>query len=236
LARDEVSPVAVRTGHEGITTEGRVMVIAEDLEELVAAAAATDETAWQRLWAAIEPALLRLVAQPHFLGRLGQHEDDRRNIVVAVMARLRADRFHRLNLYLEARRANPRLKFMTWLRIVTKRVGIDYMRAQPEWLRRDDSQASAPGRWVVPGTLPPGSQLYGDRPPITSRQTARELLQFAAGVLPREQLVALELWTHGESFTAIARAVGWSGAEQAERTIRAALERLRRKFRVAAGG
>ena len=82
------------------------------MEDLVEAAAAQDEAAWQRLWAAIEPPLARIVAQPRFLGRLGQREDDRRNIVVAVMARLRADRFHRLQLYLDAKRANPRLRFI----------------------------------------------------------------------------------------------------------------------------
>ena len=203
----------------------------EELEALVAAAASHESDAWQKLWAAIEPPLLRLIAQPHFLGRVGQREDDRRNIVVAAMARLRANGFHRLHLYLDARRANPRLRFMSWLRVVVKRVGIDYMRAQPEWVRRDDSQASAPGKWVVPGTLPPASQLVGERPPITNRGTARELLQFAAGTLEADQLSALELWTRGESFDAIARAIGWDGPHQAEKTVRAALERLRRKFR-----
>src|SRR5882672_1615755 len=95
----------------------------EELETLVVEAAAEDEAAWQRLWAAIEPPLARIVAQPRFLGRLGQREDDRRNIVVAVMARLHADHFHRLRLYLEAKRANPRLRFLGWLRVVAKRVG-----------------------------------------------------------------------------------------------------------------
>src|SRR5262245_64754220 len=99
----------------------------EELEQLVAAAAAADKDAWQRLWAAIEPPLSKIIAQPRFLGRLGQREDDRRNIVVQVMARLRADDFHRLRLYLEAREGNPRLRFLSWLRVVAKRVGIDYM-------------------------------------------------------------------------------------------------------------
>jgi len=34
------------------------------------------------------------------------------------MARLRAERFHRLRLYLEARAHDPRLRFTTWLRVV----------------------------------------------------------------------------------------------------------------------
>lgn len=202
-----------------------------ELERLVVAAAAADEAAWQRLWAAIEPPLSRIIAQPRFLGRLGQREDDRRNIVVAVMARLRADRFHRLRLYLDARQANSRLRFMSWLRVVAKRVGIDYLRAHPDYVRRDDSQASAPGVWVEPGTLPPSSRIVGERPPVTNRGTAQELLRFAAGAVPEEQLRALERWAQGEGFDEIAAALGLGGPREAEKTVRAAIERLRRRYR-----
>lgn len=203
----------------------------EELEALVAAAANEDEAAWQELWAVIEPPLSRVVAQPRFLGRLGQREDDRRNIVVAVMARLRADRLARLKMYLDAKRANPRLRFMSWLRVVAKRVGIDYLRSHPDYLRRDDSNASTPGVWIEPSTLPPASQIAGNRPPITNDGTARELLQFAAGAIPDDQRRALELWSQSESFADIASSLGLASATEAERTVRAAIERLRRKFR-----
>ena len=103
----------------------------DDLDDLVVAAA-RDEHAWNRLWASIEPPLVRLLAQPHFLGDQDACDDDRHHIVVAVHARLRADRFHRLHVYLEAKRANPRLRFSSWLRVVAKRAGIDYLRAQRE--------------------------------------------------------------------------------------------------------
>lgn len=203
----------------------------EELEALVAAAANENEAAWQELWAVIEPPLSRVVAQPRFLGRLGQREDDRRNIVVAVMARLRADRLARLKMYLDAKRANPRLRFMSWLRVVAKRVGIDYLRSHPDYLRRDDSNASTPGVWIEPSTLPPASQIAGNRPPITNDGTARELLQFAAGAIPDDQRRALELWSQSESFADIASSLGLASATEAERTVRAAIERLRRKFR-----
>ena len=203
----------------------------DELETLVAEAAAQDEAAWQKLWAAIEPMLLRIVAQPRFLGRLGQREDDRRNIVVAVMARLRADGFSRLRMYPEARQSNPRLRFMSWLRVVAKRVGIDYLRAHPDYVRRHDANASRPGVWVDAKTLPPASQLFGERPPVTNRGTARELLAFAAGVIPEQQLRALELWAQSESFDDIAKALGMASAQEAEKTVRAVIERLRRRFR-----
>ena len=203
----------------------------EEIERLVTRAAAADDAAWQSLWAAIENPLSRFIAQPRFLGRLGQREDDRRNIVVAVMARLRADAFGRLRQYLEARAQNPRLRFMSWLRVVAKRVGIDYMRAHPDYVRRHDANASRPGVWVDAGTLPPASQIVGDRPPVTNRGTAQELLVYAAGVIPEEQRRALELWAQSESFEDIARTLGMPSAREAERTVRAVLERLRRKFR-----
>ncbi|HTR53757.1 MAG TPA: hypothetical protein VMJ10_23850 [Kofleriaceae bacterium] len=192
----------------------------DELDDLIAAAVRDDERAWQALWCAIEPPLTRIVAQPRFLGRLGQREDDRRNIVVAVMARLRADRFRRLQLYLDAKRANPGLRFISWLRVVAKRAGVDYLRAHPDYLRGETA-------WVEPGTLPPASQLRGERPPVTNRGTARELLRHADG----EQRRALELWAACESYDAIARALSLPDARAAERVVRAAIERLRRRFR-----
>ena len=215
---------------ESASRGARTMIEDAELERLVTAAADADETAWRRLWTVIEPALLRIIAQPRFLGRLGQGEDDRRNIVVAVMARLRADRFHRLRLYLEAQRGNPRLRFMPWLRVVAKRVGVDYLRAHPDYVRRHDAGASEPGRWVEAGTLPPSSQL-GERPPATNRGTARELLRYAAGAIPTDQLHALQLWIAGESFAEIAVELKLASAPEAERLVRAAIERLRRQYR-----
>jgi len=203
----------------------------DELETWVTAAAAGDDRAWHQLWASIEPELSRIVAQPRFLGRLGQREDDRRNIVVAVMGRLRADHFHRLHLYLEAKRGNPQLRFISWLRVVAKRVGIDYLRGHQDYVRRHDKDASSPGRWVDAGTLPPASELVGERPPVTNRGTARALLQVAEGAIPAEQRRALELWARSESFEDISRALGLDGAGAAERLVRAAIERLRRRFR-----
>lgn len=196
------------------------------MEHLVEQAAAGDEDAWRALWAAVEPMLLRLIAQPRFLGRLGRRDDDRGNIALAVMARLRAERWHRLRLYLDAHRINPNLRFESWLRVVAKRVGIDYLRAHPDYDRRTT-------QWIVAETLPPASELGGERPPMTDRGTARELLALAAS-FPADQRRALELWAHGESFEAIAAAIGRANELDAQRLVRAAIERLRRYYREAA--
>jgi DNA-directed RNA polymerase specialized sigma24 family protein len=223
-----------------ITSQLRVVVTNEeavnedqevDVETWVKAAAGGDRTAWGNLWKEIEPVLKRIVAQPRFLGRLGQRDDDRDNIVIAVFDRLQANDFNRLKLYLQARNDNPKLKFLSWLRVVAKRVGIDYLRAHPEYLRRHDADASKPGDWVPQTALPPGSQLGGQRPPMTNIGTAHELVQYARTALPEDQQRAIELWSQSESFDDIARTLGLKNAQAAERMVRAALERLRRKYR-----
>ncbi len=120
---------------------------------------------------------------------------------------------------------------MSWLRVVAKRVGIDYMRTHPEYLRRYDAGASRPGAWVDPKTLPPASQIAGEPPAMTTRGTARELLAYAAGVVSSEARQALELWTQGNGFGDIARILGLASGDEAERMIRTVVERLRRRFR-----
>ena len=153
------------------------MIDLENLEELVAAAAEGDERAWQGLWITLEPVLERMIARGRFLGRLGTREDDRRNIVVAIMARLRANDGARLRGYVEARSTSPDLAFLGWLSVVAKRVGIDYLRAHPEYLRRS---TDAPDRWVEVEELPPASRIGGERPPVTMQNTARRVMEEAS--------------------------------------------------------
>src|SRR6185369_7098146 len=157
-----------------------------ELESLVERAAHGETAAWRTLWEDIEPWLEKVVANPRFVGRVGQRDDDRSNIIVEVMARLHADGFHRLKLYVETRRTSPQLKFKTWLRVVAKRVGIDYLRGHENYLdrRRDPNRSSsAAGKWVEPGALPSQSKLPGERPPMTNRGTALELLRYATGAV-----------------------------------------------------
>lgn len=204
------------------------------LEVLVARAAEGDTASWRVLWENLEPWLEKVVGNPRFLGRVGQREDDRSNIIVEVMARLHADRFHRLKMYVEMRRTSPHLRFKTWLRVVTKRVGIDYLRGHENYLdrRRDPNRGSAPGEWIEPGTLPSQSKMPGERPPMTNRGTALELLRYATGAVPELQLSALERWAEGATFEDIAHELEVDGGSSAaEKLVRAAIERLRRRFR-----
>ncbi len=90
------------------------------------AAGSASETAWQRLWGVIEPGLWDMVDQPRFASHLAHTEESRRRIVHAIRTQLAADRYHSLQIYVEARRVNPRLSFVRWLRTFAKRVGMSY--------------------------------------------------------------------------------------------------------------
>jgi DNA-directed RNA polymerase specialized sigma24 family protein len=204
----------------------------EEIEALIVRAAGCDEVAWQELWAALEPRLLGLVRKPRFLGQLADNEDACRDIVLAVMERLRQEDFKRLKVYLDARAHTPTLSFYAWLSIVAKRVGIDHMRAMPEYIdrRRSKEPVSSPGKWLTPVTFTE-SKVDAELGTFTGRVTAAELLEHARAEVSGEQLRALELWLQDASFEEIARAIAVSDADEAARLVRAVLERLRRKFR-----
>src|SRR5687768_14443423 len=101
-----------------------------ELERLVVEAVDGDDGAWQALWRALEPRLSALLTRRTFVAYGGRAEDAR-DVLVAIMARLRENDFQRLKVYLQARRADPQLGFMRWLIVLARRVAIDSMRAHP---------------------------------------------------------------------------------------------------------
>src|SRR5262249_54902601 len=149
------------------------------------------------------------------------------------MARLRDHEFHRLNLYLDARRRDPELTFMRWLTILARRVTIDCLRGDPDYVDRGRSKtaAEAPGVLIRPEGVPSDGSLSGGRPPMTNRVTARQILRYADGALSGPQRRALEMWAEQASLDDIAGALALEGPDAAERLVRAAVERLRRHFR-----
>src|SRR5215831_14810686 len=199
-----------------------------DIHMLVAQTLAGDELAWQTLWTAIEPHLYRAVRRSQLLGKLSQNPDDCRNVVVDVMGRIRANGYARLAQFAEVRRRNPDVPFMAWLIVVAKRVAIDYKRGHETYIdRRRQKNASRPGGWRDVVTLTE-SQLPSARGGITSRVAARELFAFAGDELPAHQRTALALWLQGASFEEICDS---ADAKDGEKLVRAALVRLRRRFR-----
>jgi DNA-directed RNA polymerase specialized sigma24 family protein len=203
-----------------------VLLMIAPVETLVARVIAGDASAWKALWQVVEPRLLAMLRRPRFLGRLSRSEDDCRNIAVEVLGALRADDHARLRRYTEALVQNPTLPFFAWLAVVAKRMAIDYMRRQGTYVDRRGGGAA----WVDTGTLPPDSQLPGERPPFTDGAAARHVRELAATELAPEQHAAVTAWTEGRGFAEIAAELGIS-ERHAERVVRAGLERLRRRVR-----
>jgi DNA-directed RNA polymerase specialized sigma24 family protein len=203
----------------------------ESIAALVARTCAGDQEAWQALWRWLDPRLEAIVRNLR-LPRISQHEDERRAVVLEVMARLRADDFRRLRLWSEGAARDPALGLMPWLKVVTRRVAIDCLRAHPNY----QPNGGGAGAWHDPQSLPAASLLGGPRPAITRDGTAREMLAHAREVLPADHYRALERKLAGETPAEIAQALGLPGAAEAERIVRAAFERLRRKFRTTLAG
>lgn len=168
------------------------------METLVERAASGFPGAWEELWAVVEPMLVRIVKNPRFVGRVGQREPDLENVVREVAARLREDNAERLRLYVAARRDNPKLHFETWLRVVAKRAGIDYVQGAAE---TEDAA------------------LSGERTAL--------LLQRAIVLLDEIELSALELWVQSASFQQIADEVTGGDVYAARAAVDRALTRLR---------
>jgi DNA-directed RNA polymerase specialized sigma24 family protein len=203
-----------------------------ELEGLVLSAAGGDEEAWGALWSHLEPRLSALLRKRTFVA-FSRRDDDCGDVVLAIMGRLRENGFHRLHLYLAARREDPAMSFMRWLVVVAKRVAIDCLRGHPDYVdhRRSATADEAPGVWIDTEELPVDDGLSGKRLPMTNRVAAQQILRYAAGVLSDLQRKALELWAEQVSSDEIARVLGLDGAESADRLIHSAVERLRRHFR-----
>jgi DNA-directed RNA polymerase specialized sigma24 family protein len=210
--------------------EGLVMAI--PVETLVSRVIAGDPLAWKELWRTVEPRLDTMLRRARFLGPLAGNEDARRDIVLAVMDALQADGHGRLHRFAEARAENPALSFFAWLAVVARRLAIDSMRRRDGYIDRRAEDRG--GEWVRSETLPADSQLPGERPPFTNRVQARRVLDIAETLLGPEQHRALSAWSAGHGFDEIGGALGVS-ERHAERLVRAALERLRRRVRDGGG-
>jgi DNA-directed RNA polymerase specialized sigma24 family protein len=201
-----------------------------EIEALVSSVAAGDEDAWRQLWHRLEARLWRLVRKRTFPGRQPRHDDDCRDVVVAIMARLRQHRFARIRRYLASRSANPHLSFIRWVIVVAKRVAIDCVRGHPDYVDRRRAAAGPSGVWIRSVPLPHGD-LAGDAVSVITAVTARQIMSYAAGALSDPQRRALELWTEQLTHDEIARALALERPAEAARLVHSALARLRRRFR-----
>ncbi len=199
----------------------------EHPKALIAQAVDGDAAAWRALWSWAEPIAWGVTGKWQVLGPLCRSGDDRREVVLRVMERLRADDFRRLRGTLDAGVADDTPALTSWLRTVTTRVAIDYVRSRPEHL---DVRARKERRWV---TIVHEQELDSVALNLDPARlaTARQLLDHARALLTHEQLGALVLWLDGADDAIIAERLRLSDAGDARRLLRAGLKRLRDRFR-----
>ena len=206
------------------------------LEPLVRKVVGGDARAWQELWVAIEPTVWAITGRWQLTGKLAGRDDDRRDIVVRVMERLREDRFRRLRSYLASADARAAGSLKTWLATVTARAAIDHVRAHPEYtdVRRpapvtaDPETTEIRSRWVP--IVPLHDEPDGEPADPTEVMTATRLLEKARGELRSDQLQALYLWLSGHDHAEIADRLELATPRDADRLVRAALKRMRDRY------
>lgn len=200
-------------------------VSVEGLLQLATRASEGDRRAWHALWQLLEPRIWAMSGRWQLAGPLCQSVDDRREIVLRVMAKLRHGGFRRLRAFVESAGATSDATFVAWLTAVTTRVAIDAQRAHPEHIGRSDR-----ARWVdlVPLDEAPPPLTQHD---LAAHATVLRVLERARDELTADQLTALSMWLEGESNDAIALRLDAQTPEDAHRTLRTALKRLRDRFR-----
>ena len=196
--------------------------------ELIHRAVGGEAAAWHELWRLAEPVIWVVTGRWQALGPLCKDAEERREVVLRVMEKLRDGDFRRLRSFAASDGAASEPAFRAWLSVVATRVCIDHVRAHPENVdgrgRRGDE------RWAKLISLDDAPELADDRDGHGSA-TALRLLDRARQELSVEQLTALYLWLDGVDLTAIARRIGSPDERAALRLVRAALKRLRDRFR-----
>jgi DNA-directed RNA polymerase specialized sigma24 family protein len=199
-----------------------------ELERLAEAAALGDAAAWHALWSEIEPILWGITGKWQITGPLCKSDDDRREIVVRVMERLRADDLRRLRAVTQSGALSQSGAFRAWVTTVATRVAIDYVRSRPEHL--DPRNRAGGRRWV--------EVLVGDEATLRAQSadparmaSAEQMLDRAKELLTRDQMVALWYWLDGGDHEVIAHRMRLPSSKHAERLLRAGLKRLRDRFR-----
>jgi len=197
-------------------------------EALAARCARDDQGACQELGERLWPVWLRILGSSRTMGRFSRSEDDVRNVAVTLLAKIASGNRGALRTYAGWRERNVGKTFEDWMRIVMTNAAREYV---------SDKLGPPPKT----GDLPSAKRLLNEfassialdtltvRPPFTAAETARRLLEFAQAHLPEDQHAALALWLTGSTFPEIGEQLKTS-ADQAQRTLRAALATLRRYF------
>jgi DNA-directed RNA polymerase specialized sigma24 family protein len=197
-------------------------------EALIARVTLGDKKAWQSLVAHLWSALFKIVAANPSMGPLARNDDEVRNVLTKLVERLGRDDARALQLYGAWRQEHADKTFADWIRIVTSNIVRDHVReVLADAAAFDDPTVT---RLLNEFATSPVLSTLASRPPITNAQTARELFEFAARMLPPDQHRALVLWVEGASFSEIGTELGLATDQAATNLVRAAVAVLRRAF------
>lgn len=202
--------------------------MAADLEELVQATLAGAPNAFAELALALWP----------FAAAAGRRareaEDEGQELYARLLEKLEAEGRASLATYPAWRTRHPEKGFEDWVRIVLANLARDLQRERTGRVREraEEMKPSAKRLLNELGGLAPLDEV-GYRPPVTSEQTAREILAFAEAHLPPLQCAALAAWVEGEDFAQVSARTGIADEASAVRLVRAALATLRRRFAAA---
>jgi hypothetical protein len=204
----------------------------EAIEPLVERTIERDPGAWQALWRALDPRIEAIAGRWRVTGRLSSSWDERRDIVVRVMGRLRAHDFERLKMLHETLLPGEEAGW-SWISRVTRRVALNHVRGHAEYLGVGVGDGG--GRWASLVPLPEGEE---DRLPESVRVVpsilAHEIHVYAEQKLRPEQLSALRLWLLGHEPEEMAGKLAVMDEKAAEDLVRSAVAQLRYRFAVEA--
>lgn len=190
-----------------------------------------DQVAWMTLFTQYGPVIERIARTTRSMGSYRTSRDDVRNVMAQVFERLRRDDYRALRTFPGWLDRNPGRDLTDWLTIVTVNVARNYIAAK----LGAPSDDGTPIKQLV-NTLADAMPLEGApgaplvRPHITTKETAHRIFAYARDHLEDDQLAALTSWLEGASFDEIAGELHLADTTAAERLVRSALARLRRKF------
>ncbi len=192
-----------------------------------------DDAAWQELVVQLESHLMALLRRSRTLGPMRHNVDDCRAVMISVLERLKKDDYRGLRLFQPWVAANPNKDFGDWIRIVTVNLARDHVSSRLGATERADGEPPLNKRMLntLASLLPTDDDpRLAFRPLMTNDQLARELMEYAARALDPTQLRALHLWIEGASFEELAAELELPRPQDANRLVRAALAKLRRRF------
>ena len=198
---------------------------AEALEALACAALAGDREAFVRLSLELRPlveASARRAARTDF-------QDEAQELFARLLERLEGHDFRGLRAFSGWKERHPEKDFLDWTRIVVANLSRDRARERLG-RRRDDGELPSAKRLLNELAALEPLEALAYRPPVTTTQTAREILQFAGEHLPPLQGRVLAAWVEGASFEELRAETGLDSEAQAVKLVRAALATLRRRF------